>query len=80
MLCGSPPYSEYKGVLRLITAKTDGSYQRLSQRDPQLPHTLVEIIEKAMAHRAEDRYPSPMEMKQKLLAFYKAQKNAMQIK
>lgn len=72
-LCGAPPFSEYGNDLpRLLYGKIKNLYTSLHERNPELPPEIVKITEKAMAHKPQDRYAMPQEMKQAVLAFYQS--------
>ena len=73
-LCAYPPYSEYKGISGIMTAKIRNDYIKLSERGIDLPEEIIQIVEKAMSHEVDKRYSHPSEMKKEILDFYQSQK------
>jgi serine/threonine protein kinase len=67
MLCGRLPFNgEAQKVMQAIVA---GDRRPPSRVNPQLPSSLVRILEKAMAGEKEDRFSSALEMQVALSSF-----------
>ncbi len=62
MLSGQPPYSEIKTTLSILRAKVTGEPVPLKSLNNEIPDSVVRVVEKAMAHKCENRYQTPTEM------------------
>jgi serine/threonine-protein kinase len=72
-LSGKVPFIECGTSLSaILTAKASNTYKRLTDYSNQFPPKLVQIIEKAMAFKPEDRYSNATEMKESLHLFCRA--------
>lgn len=71
-LAGRPPY-DAKTATEVITAAADGDVVPLRQRDSDIPSELIAIVERAMARRRDDRYPSARELAEELRRFMTGQ-------
>ncbi|WP_372367185.1 hypothetical protein [Candidatus Uabimicrobium sp. HlEnr_7] len=75
LLCGHQPFSEKNddavGVINVLETILDkeSKYISLHERNSKLPITLVDIVEKAMAHSKNNRYKNLKEMREELLCF-----------
>jgi WD40 repeat protein len=71
-LWGQPPYSA-ASALGVVVKVVEGPPPSLRERQPGVPEDLHTIIEKAMARRAADRYPSARELAEDLKQFQTGQ-------
>ncbi len=62
VLAGSPPYHEARNTAEVIARVTAGPPTPLVELAPGLPPELYTIVGRAMAHRADQRYPSAREL------------------
>ncbi len=70
VLSGVPPYASVSSSDPAPhLAVLDGPPVPLAERAPGVPHELCTIVDKAMARRAEDRYPSAKELADDLKRF-----------
>jgi len=69
LLCRTRPFAEYS-FPQLVFAKQRDQYIRLKERKAELPQELIDIVEKAMAFKPENRYQSAAEMLEALLKIY----------
>lgn len=70
ILVGIAPFEECGRTLdKLFYAKLKNNYIRLKERNKDLPDEIVNIVEKAMEHKPEDRYKTAEEMRVELQNF-----------
>jgi eukaryotic-like serine/threonine-protein kinase len=69
VLAGAMPYAESTSVDHILDQVRAGPPRPLAALDPALPHELVAITAKAMAHDAAARYPSARELAEDLRRF-----------
>jgi serine/threonine protein kinase len=62
LLAGVPPFHEAKSVAQKLLMSQTKSPPSLSERRPDLPTGLVEVVQKAMSRDAAGRYASAAEM------------------
>lgn len=62
MLCGSPPYSEFKRTLDILKAKMSHEPISLKEYLPDIPDAVVSLVEKAMARDKNARFETAAKM------------------
>ena len=68
LLCGAIPY-DANNASEAIRSILDGTPTPLTERDPELPLPIADIVERAMARKPEKRFQSAEQMRQTLLPF-----------
>ncbi|WP_372365030.1 serine/threonine protein kinase [Candidatus Uabimicrobium sp. HlEnr_7] len=65
ILCRYPPFAEHgRDLQKIFLSKAEDSYVKLLERKSDIPQSVVDVVEKAMAPEAEDRYQTAEEMKE----------------
>ena len=70
-LSGQAPFAEYgKNPMRIMWGKHNNSYIPLKQTKPDLPSSLISLVEKSMHQNPKKRYSGAKEMQNALIEIY----------
>lgn len=65
MLCRYPPFAEHgRDLHKIFLSKAQDDYIQLLERKSDIPQSVVDVVKKAMARDADDRYQTAEEMKE----------------
>jgi WD40 repeat protein len=73
VLSGLRPYAEASGAAEVLRRVIEGPPKALSELAPEIPAELVAIVDRAMAPRSSDRYPTAQGLAEDLRRFQAGQ-------